>query len=91
MTFTPPQLPEDHEPPTQSEIAFWRAAADAQNAHIEAKEQAQSERQASLALPLAPLTIEGSTVSEVKASADAAIANLAAQMQERLNILNVIQ
>jgi hypothetical protein len=47
----------------------------------------QAERDAVLAQPLAPLPVEGSTVAEVKASAETAIADLATQMQAKIDAL----
>ncbi|HAM24197.1 MAG TPA: hypothetical protein DCM51_01360 [Actinobacteria bacterium] len=54
---------------------YWQAKA------------AQTAREATLAAPLTPQPIEGTTVDEVKASADAAVADLATQMQERIALL----
>lgn len=87
MTFTPPPLPEGVEPPTQAELDAWRVAADEQNAYIAAQEQAEADRQTALAQPITPLPISGSTVSAVKASADIAIADLASQMQTKIDAL----
>jgi hypothetical protein len=49
---------------------------------------AQAEREAVLAAPLTPLPIAGTTVEQVTASAQAAIEDLAAQMQTKLDALN---
>lgn len=87
MTFTPPPLPEGIDPPTQAELDAWRVAADEQNAYISAKEQAEADRQAALAQPLSALSIDGATVAEVKASAETAIADLATQMQAKIDAL----
>lgn len=51
-------------------------------------QQAETDRQAALALPLSPLPITGSTVADVKASAEASIADLAAQMQAKLDAIS---
>ena len=87
MTITPPPLPEGVDPPTQAEIDAWRVAADEQNAYITAKEQAEADRQIALAQPLSALSIDGATVAEVKASAETAIADLATQMQAKIDAL----
>lgn len=87
MTITPPPLPEGIDPPTQAELDTWRVAAEAQNAYIAAQEQAEADRQAALIAPIAPLPIEGATVAEVKASAETAIADLATQMQAKIDAL----
>jgi hypothetical protein len=87
MTLTPPQLPEGVEPPTQAELDAWRVAADEQNAYIFAKEQAEADRQTALAQPLTALSIDGATVAEVKASAETAIADLATQMQAKIDAI----
>lgn len=58
-----------------------------QNAYIAAQEQAELDRQTALAQPLAPLAIEGATVAEVKASAETAIADLATQMQAKIDAI----
>lgn len=50
-------------------------------------DQAEAERAEQLAQPITPLPIEGSTVAEVKASADASVKDLAAQMQTKLDAL----
>ncbi len=50
-------------------------------------QQAEDDRQAALALPLAPLPISGTTVAAVKASADASVKDLAQQMQAKINAL----
>lgn len=64
---------------TQQQDPFQIAAA--------AAAKAEADRQAALATPITPQPIEGTTVEEVKASAEAAIADLAQQMQERLGLL----
>jgi hypothetical protein len=56
-------------------------------ARINAASQAEQERQAALAAPLTPPAIDGDTVAEVRASAEAAVADLAQQMTERLSLL----
>lgn len=58
-----------------------------QNAYLLAQEQAEANRQAILAQPIAPLPISGSTVSAVKASADASVKDLAAQMEAKINAI----
>jgi hypothetical protein len=50
-------------------------------------QQAEADRQTALAQPLAPLPVEGATVAEVKASADTAIADLAQQMQAKIDAI----
>ena len=50
-------------------------------------ERAEAERAEQLAQPLAPLPIDGATVAEVKASAETAIADLATQMQAKIDAL----
>jgi hypothetical protein len=87
MTITPPQLPEGVDPPTQAELDAWRVAADEQNAYIAAQERAEADRQAALAQPITPLPISGSTVSAVKASADASVKDLATQMQAKIDAI----
>jgi hypothetical protein len=86
MTLTPP-LPEGVDPPTQAELDAWRVAADEQNAYIAAQEQAEADRQVALAQPITPLPISGSTVSAVKASADASVKDLATQMQAKIDAI----
>jgi hypothetical protein len=49
--------------------------------------QAERERQAALAVPLTPLPVEGSTVAEIKTSADTAITDLAQQMQVKIDTI----
>jgi hypothetical protein len=58
-----------------------------QSAYIAAQEQAEADRQTALAQPLAPLPVEGSTVAEVKASAGVSIADLASQMQAKIDAI----
>jgi hypothetical protein len=58
-----------------------------QNAYITAKEQAEADRQTTLAQPLTALSIDGATVAEVKASAETAIADLATQMQAKIDAI----
>lgn len=53
----------------------------------QAQERAAAERAAALAAPLTPPAIEGETVAEVRASAEAAVADLAQQMTERLALI----
>ena len=50
-------------------------------------DQAEQQRAEQLAQPLTPLPVEGSTVAEVKASADTAIADLAQQMQAKIDAI----
>jgi len=85
--ITPPQLPEGLTPPTEEESAAFSAWAIENDILIAAQEQAAAERQTILALPISPLPVDGSTVAEVKASADIAIADLAEQMQARINAI----
>jgi hypothetical protein len=87
MTITPPELPEGIEHPTPEQLAEYAIARDIQNAYIAEKERLEAERQIALATPLVPLTISGSTVSAVKASADASVKDLANQMQAKLDLL----
>lgn len=54
---------------------------------FEAAIRERAAREAALAEPITPQPIEGTTVAEVKASAEAAIADLAQQMQDRLGLL----
>ena len=54
----------------------------------EAEAVAQAQREAVLAAPLTPLPIDGATVEQDTASAQAAIEDLAAQMQTKLDALN---
>lgn len=49
--------------------------------------QAEEARRETLAAPIAPLPIDGSTVAEVKASAETAIADLASQMQTKIDAI----
>jgi hypothetical protein len=85
--ITPPQLPEGLTPPTDEEAAAFQAWARENDILIAAQEQAAAEREATLATPISPLPIEGSTVAEVKASADIAIADLATQMQAKIDAI----
>jgi hypothetical protein len=50
-------------------------------------QQAEADRQAALAQPITPLPISGSTVSAVKASADASVKDLATQMQAKIDAI----
>jgi hypothetical protein len=54
----------------------------------EAEAVAQAKRETVLAAPLTPLPIDGTTVEQVTVSAQAAIEDLAAQMQTKLDALN---
>ncbi len=54
----------------------------------EAEAVAQAEREAVLAAPLTPLPIDGTTVEEVKNSAEASVQDLAAQMEAKLQALS---
>ncbi len=87
MTQTPPELPEGVEAPTVEQLAAYAIARDEQNDYIAAKDQAEADRQTALAQPLSPLPVEGATVAEVKASADTAIADLATQMQTKIDAI----
>lgn len=87
MTQVFPELPEGVEPPTPEQLAEYAIARDIQNAYIAEKERLESERLAELAKPITPLPITGSTVSSVKASADASVKDLAIQMQAKLDLL----
>lgn len=49
--------------------------------------QDEQDRQAALAAPLTPAPIEGTTVEEVKASAEASLADLATQMQAKIDAI----
>jgi hypothetical protein len=49
---------------------------------------AQAERDAVLATPLSPLPIGGTTVEEIKNSAEASVQDLAAQMEAKLQALS---
>jgi hypothetical protein len=84
---TPP-LPDGWPVPTEAELQVWRAEADVQNALIAERDRLRAEREAVLAAPLTPLTIDGTTVEEVTASAQAAVEDLATQMQTKLDALN---
>lgn len=87
MTITPPELPEGMIPITPEQLAEYVIARDIQNAYIAEKERLEAERLIALATPLVPLTISGTTVSAVKASADASVKDLANQMQAKLDLL----
>ena len=52
-----------------------------------AAQQAEAQRQAALAQPIAPLPISGTTVAAVKASADASVKDLASQMQAKIDAI----
>jgi hypothetical protein len=88
MTQLPEGFPEGMQVPTDEQIASYVLFRDEQNAYIAAKEQTEADRQAILATPLAPLPIDGSTVSEVKASAEASIADLAVQMEAKIQAIS---
>jgi hypothetical protein len=69
--------------PTQTEIQEFIDIDNACNlARVEKEQRAEQ-----LAQPLAPLPVEGSTVAEIKASADTAIADLAQQMQAKIDAI----
>ena len=87
MTITPPELPEGMIPITPEQLAEYVIARDIQNAYIAEQERLEAERQVELAKPITPLPITGSTVSAVKASADASVKDLATQMQAKLDLL----
>lgn len=81
-------LPEGFPVPTDAELAFWRAEAEIQNALVAERERLQAEREAVLATPLSPLPIGGTTVEEIKNSAEASVQDLAAQMEAKLQALS---
>ena len=86
MTNTP-QLPEGVTPLSAEEVAAFQAWARENDALIAAQEAVAAAREAALAAPITPLPVDGTTVDEVKASAEAAIADLAQQMQDRINLI----
>lgn len=88
MTQTPPTLPEGMQPPTTEQLTAYALARDAQNAYLSAKEQAELDRLSVITEPLAPLPITGSTVADVKESAEASIADLATQMQAKIDAIS---
>jgi len=51
------------------------------------EQQAEADRQTALVQPITPLPISGSTVSAVKASADASVKDLATQMQAKIDAI----
>lgn len=69
--------------PTAAEIAAFQAEDAAANAAREAEDA----RRENLAVPLIPAPIEGDTVAEVKASAETVIADLATQMQAKIDAI----
>jgi hypothetical protein len=70
------------------EAAFLATlAADPFEQAAAAARQAEADRLAALAAPLTPAPIEGDTVEDVKASAEASIADLAQQMTDRLALI----
>jgi hypothetical protein len=73
-------------PCTQDDAQAYLATDPEHQAYL-ATAQAEAERQAALAAPLAPLPVEGATVAEVKASAEASIADLAVQMEAKIQAL----
>lgn len=75
-------------PLTDEQKAESTRLMNAQNAYIAAQEQAELDRLATLNAPLAPLPITGSTVADVKSSAEASIADLATQMQAKLDAIS---
>ena len=87
MTQLPEGFPEGTQVPTDEEIAAYKLFCAEQNAYIAEKERLEAERLIALATPLVPLTISGTTVSAVKASADASVKDLANQMQTKLDLL----
>ena len=87
MTITPSDFPEGITPPTPEQLAEYIIARDIQNAYIAEKERLEAERLAELSKPIVPLPISGSTISAVKASADASVKDLANQMQAKLDLL----
>jgi|APGre2960657404_1045060.scaffolds.fasta_scaffold133425_2 ferric-dicitrate binding protein FerR (iron transport regulator) len=68
-------------------VQAWLANDPEHQASIE-KQQADADRLAILAEPITPLPIEGTTVAEVKASAEASIADLAVQMEAKIQALS---
>lgn len=74
-------------PCTQDEAQAY-LATDPEHQAALALQQAEADRQAALAAPIAPLPIEGTTVAEVKASAEASIADLAVQMEAKIQALS---
>lgn len=88
MTQSPPTLPEGMQPPTTEQLTAYALARDVQNTYIAAQEQSELDRLATLNAPLAPLPITGSTVADVKASAEASIADLATQMQAKIDAIS---
>lgn len=68
-------------------VQAWLANDQEHQAFI-AKQQADADRLAALAAPITPLPIEGTTVDEVKASAEASIADLAVQMEAKIQALS---
>jgi hypothetical protein len=74
------------EPCTQDEAQAY-LATDPEHQAALANQQVEADRQAALAAPLAPLPVEGATVAEVKASADVSIADLATQMQTKIDAI----
>ena len=73
-------------PCTQDEAQAYLATDPEHQAYL-ATARAEADRQAALAAPLTPLPVEGATVAEVKASADTAIADLAQQMQAKIDAI----
>ena len=82
-----PPVPESFQRPTQEELDNLAIFIAEQNAIIVARELAEIEKQNKLSQPLTPLPIEGNTVEEIQASAQASVDDLAQQMQERLNLI----
>ena len=74
------------EPCTQDEAQAYLATDPEHQAYL-ATAQAEADRVSALAAPLTPLPVEGATVAEVKASADTAIADLAQQMQAKIDAI----
>ncbi len=76
---------------SDEEVAAFRTFCEENNARVAAEEevkaQAESKRITLLSTPITPQPITGDTVEEVKASADASVADLAQQMQDRLYLL----
>jgi len=80
----------EQRPATAAELAAWfpdPATVEAHNAAMLADEAARAAAIASLTDPLTPRTVTGTTVATVKASADAAIKDIAAQTEARLTAI----
>ena len=77
----------DNEKFLANEIDESRAVSDQIIAQNLLNEQAEANRLAILSQPLTPLPIDGATIEEVKASADASVNDLATQMQAKLDAI----